>query len=49
MLEKIAGVALINKLRAIFLMKVDFNFKNKFVFGHLVLNTLPEEGYVPEE
>ena len=30
-------------------MEADFNFENKFVFGHLALNKLLEEGYVPEE
>jgi hypothetical protein len=29
MLEKVAGVALVNKLRAILLMEGDFNYMNK--------------------
>jgi len=33
MLEKIAGIALVNKLRAILLMEADYNFHNKFLFG----------------
>ena len=49
MLGKIAGVALVNKLRAILLMEADFNFHNKFAFGYLALNKLYEEGYIPEE
>ena len=49
MLEKIAGIALINKLQAILLMEVDYNFNNKFIFGHLALNKLLKEGCVPEE
>ena len=32
-LEKIAGVALLTKLRAILLMKADFNFHNRLIFG----------------
>ena len=33
MLEKIAGICLVDKLRAIQLYKSDFNFYNQFVFG----------------
>jgi len=33
MLEKVAGVALVNKLRAILLMEADFNYMNKWIFG----------------
>ena len=33
MLEKIAGICLVDKLRAIQLYKADFNFYNQFVFG----------------
>ena len=49
MLEKVAGVALVNKLRAILLMEADYNFHNKWVFGHQALNFLLESGYVPED
>ena len=49
MLEKIAGIALVNKLRAILLMEADYNFHNKFVFGYQALNALLESGYVPED
>jgi len=49
MLEKVAGVALVNKLRAILLMEADYNFFNKWVFGHMAINRLYEEGYIPEE
>ena len=31
--EKVAGIALVNKMRAILLMEADFNFHNKLVFG----------------
>lgn len=37
MLEKVAGVALVNKLRAILLMEADFNFHNKLIFGKWIL------------
>ena len=33
MLEKIAGVALVTKLREILLMEADFNFHNRLIFG----------------
>jgi hypothetical protein len=49
MLEKVAGVALVNKLRAILLMEADYNFFNKWVFGHMAINRLYEEGYIPED
>ena len=39
MLEKIAGLALVNKLRAILLMEADFNFHNKLIFGSHMLDT----------
>ena len=34
LLEKIAGVALVNKLRAILLMEADYNYFNKYIFGY---------------
>jgi hypothetical protein len=34
MLEKVAGVAWVNKLRAILLMEADFNYMNEWIFGH---------------
>jgi len=49
MLEKVAGVALVNKLRAILLMEADYNFFNKWVFGYHAINRLYEEGYIPED
>ena len=33
MLEKIAGVALVTKLREILLMEADFSFHNRLIFG----------------
>jgi hypothetical protein len=47
MLEKVAGVALVNKLCAILLMEGDFNYMNKWIFGHKVINKLYQLGYVP--
>ena len=49
MLEKVAGVALVNKLRAILLMEADYNFFNKWVFGYMAINRLYEQGYIPED
>ncbi|MGB0809178.1 MAG: reverse transcriptase domain-containing protein, partial [bacterium] len=49
MLEKIAGVAVVNKLRAILLLEADFNFCNKLIFGHRMINSAREEGMIPEE
>ena len=37
-LEKIASLALVNKLRAILLFEADFNFHNKLIFGSKMLN-----------
>jgi hypothetical protein len=47
MLEKVAGVALVNKLRTILLMEGDFNYMNKWVFGHEAINKLYTLGYIP--
>jgi hypothetical protein len=49
MLEKIAGVCLVEKLRAIQLYEVDFNCYNQFIFGKHAMQTLTESGYIPEE
>ena len=49
MLEKIAGVCLVEKLRAIQLYEADFNCYNQFVFGRKAMQTLTGSGYVPEE
>jgi hypothetical protein len=34
LLEKVAGVALVNKLHVILLMEADFNYMNRWVFGY---------------
>ena len=46
MLEKVAGVALVNKLRAILLMEANFNYMNKLIFGHNAINKMYALGYV---
>ncbi len=47
MLEKVPGVALVNKLRAILLMEADFNYMNKWIFGFEAINKMYALGYVP--
>ena len=42
MLEKIAGVALVTKLRAILLMEVDFNCHNRLIFGDRMMRLARE-------
>ena len=37
MLEKLAGVIRVNKLRALLLMEADFNSVNKLIFGHRMI------------
>jgi hypothetical protein len=49
MLEKIAGVCLMEKLCAIQLYEADFYFCNQFIFGKHAMQTLMESGYIPQE
>ena len=49
MLEKVAGVALVNKLHAILLMEADFNYMNKWVFSHEAINKMYALSYVSED
>ena len=49
MLEKIAGVALVAKLRAILLIEADFNFHNKLIFGQRIMELARQHVMVPEE
>jgi hypothetical protein len=49
MLEKIAGVCLVEKLRAIQLYKGDFNCFNHFIFGRAAMDTLTKNDYLPEK
>jgi hypothetical protein len=46
-LEKIASVALITMLHAILLMEGDFNYMNKWIFGHKAINKFYALGYAP--
>jgi hypothetical protein len=48
MLEKIAGVCLVEKLHAIQLYKVDVNCYNQFIFGIQAMQMLTNSGYIPE-
>jgi hypothetical protein len=49
MLEKIADIALVNKLRAILLMEADFNMHNRIIFGNRMIHKAREEGLIPPE
>ena len=49
MLEKIAGIALVNKLRAILLMEADFNMHNRIIFGSRMIEAVRKQGLIPEE
>jgi len=49
MLEKIAGISLVNKLRAILLMEADFNMHNKLLFGKRMLDNARANGIIPPE
>jgi hypothetical protein len=49
LLEKVPGVALVDKLQAILLMESNFNFFNKWLFGHVVVNKLYKLGYILED
>jgi hypothetical protein len=49
MLEKIAGVCLVEKLHTIQLYKDDFNCYNQFVFGKAAIDSLNSIGYMLEE
>ena len=43
------GPALVNKLRAILLMEVDFNMHNKIIFGSRMMEQARTEGVIPAE
>jgi hypothetical protein len=45
MLEKIAGLCLVEKLHAIQLYEADFNCYNQFVFDKQAMQTLTDRGY----
>jgi hypothetical protein len=48
MLEKMAGVCLIEKLHAIQLYEADFNCYSQFIFGKHAMQTLTESRYILE-
>jgi hypothetical protein len=49
LLEKVPGVSLVDKLRAILLMEGNFNFFNKWIFGHEAVNRLYDIDYIPQD
>ena len=49
MQEEIAGMCLVDKLRALLLYGANFNFYNQFVFGRKAMNTIMSNNLVPEE
>ncbi len=49
MLEKMFGVRLVSKLRAILLMEADFNAMNKEVYGVRMLDNARQYKLIPEE
>ena len=49
MLKKIAGVALVTKLRSILLMEADFNCHNRLIFGSRMMERARECGIMPGE
>ena len=49
MLEKIAGVALVTKLRAILLMEADFNYHNRLIFGSRIIALAGRHDMIPQE
>lgn len=49
MLEKVAGICLVERLRSIQLYEADYNFYNQFIFGQKAMSALTEHGYLPEE
>ena len=49
MIEKIAGVCLVTKLRSIQLYEADYNWFNKFIFNDAALRALEASGLLPEE
>jgi hypothetical protein len=49
MLEKKQGVILVNKLRAILLIKADFNFANKTIFGCRIMHFAEDRNKIAKE
>ena len=49
MLEKMFGCSLVSKLCLILLMKADFNFSNKNIYGVKMLNNARKHGFMAKE
>ncbi len=49
MLEKIAGLCLVERLRAIQLYDAQFNSFNAVVFGREAMHMLTDNGFLPDE
>ena len=49
LLEKIAGIALVNKLRAILLFEADSNMFNSYVFGKRAMEVARQHNLIPPE
>ena len=49
LLEKVAGVCLVETLRYIQLYEANFNFFQQFIFEQEAMNTLTKQGLLPEE
>ena len=49
LLEKIAGMALVNKLGSILLIEGDYNYLNKYIFEYEALRALQTERYLLDE
>lgn len=49
LLEKIAGQALVNKLRAILLMEADFQMLNRLIFANRAMALARSHGLIPDE
>eukprot|EP00956_Cyclotella_meneghiniana_P008545 scaffold11579_cov40-Cyclotella_meneghiniana.AAC.10 len=49
LLEKIAGVALVNKTRAILLMEGDYNMQNRVIFGDRMMSIAREHDLIPDD
>ena len=49
MLEKIVGVALVTKLRAILLMETDFIYPNRLIFGSRMMDLARLNKIISEE
>ena len=49
LLEKMAGVVLVEKLRSIQLYEPDFNWFNRWIFNDMAMKALNDAGFLPEE